>query len=120
MSNCVYRENYLALVIARQMAFTEYKGGVTGQVWSTYSQIGRWKFGVILAADVQHTYNITPQKAGFSDSMVRLMTSFLFLSGSYEVLSAVSVAVKSRFIHVAFVLLAVSEIGFHASTVYAQ
>ncbi|KAK7471362.1 hypothetical protein BaRGS_00036000 [Batillaria attramentaria] len=40
--------------------------GPDGEVWTTYSQIGdRWTFGIILAADLRNTFNITPTDAGF-------------------------------------------------------
>nr|KAG5688829.1 hypothetical protein BaRGS_017061 [Batillaria attramentaria] len=39
--------------------------GPDGEVWTTYSQIGdRWTFGIILAADLRNTFNITPTDAG--------------------------------------------------------
>ena len=53
-----------------QMAFGDASDGPDGQVWTTYSQIGKWRFGIVLAAELKHGYVLTPEKAGFTDNMV--------------------------------------------------
>ncbi|XP_046547865.1 uncharacterized protein LOC124257770 isoform X1 [Haliotis rubra] len=57
----------------RRMAWTDFEGP-DGEVWSTYSDFGgNNKYGIILAADLQGSYNMTPCMAGyqgFPSSMV--------------------------------------------------
>lgn len=53
------------------MAFGNSSGGPDGQVWSTFSQIGDLKFGIVLAAELKQDYMLTPEKAGFTDKMVQ-------------------------------------------------
>jgi len=42
--------------------------GPEGEVWSTYSEVGGHRFGVIFATDMKKPYNITPAIADFSSS----------------------------------------------------
>ncbi|XP_046547852.1 uncharacterized protein LOC124257767 isoform X1 [Haliotis rubra] len=57
----------------RRMAWSDFEGP-DGEVWSTYSDFGgKNKYGIILAADLQGSYNMTPCMAGyqgFPSSMV--------------------------------------------------
>ncbi|CAH1778788.1 unnamed protein product [Owenia fusiformis] len=42
-------------------------GNPIGEVWSTYSDIAGWRFGIILAAEMLQDYTIGPMAAGFGD-----------------------------------------------------
>ncbi|XP_046547851.1 uncharacterized protein LOC124257766 [Haliotis rubra] len=57
----------------RRMAWSDFEGP-DGEVWSTYSDFGgKNKYGIILAADLQGSYTMTPCMAGyqgFPSSMV--------------------------------------------------
>ena len=53
------------------MAFGDASTGPDGQVWTTFSQIGSFKFGIVLAAELKSAYSLTPEKAGFTDTSVR-------------------------------------------------
>ena len=46
--------------------------GPAGEVWATYSAVGAWHFGIILAVSMENTYNLTPAKAGFNDPGVSI------------------------------------------------
>ncbi|XP_071096653.1 uncharacterized protein [Haliotis cracherodii] len=49
----------------RKMAWSDFEGP-DGEVWSTYSDLGgKNKYGIILAADLQGSYTMTPCMAGF-------------------------------------------------------
>ncbi|XP_067661068.1 uncharacterized protein [Haliotis asinina] len=49
----------------RRMAWSDFEGP-DGEVWSTYSDFGgKNKYGIILAADLQGNYTMTPCMAGF-------------------------------------------------------
>ena len=37
--------------------------GPIGQVWSTYTEVGDYTFGIIFATEIQNSYNITPMEA---------------------------------------------------------
>ena len=39
--------------------------GPDGEVWTTYSKINQYTFGIILAADIKNTYYMTPANVGF-------------------------------------------------------
>jgi len=43
--------------------------GPEGEVWTTYSQISGFFFGIILGADLNNSYSIGPQEAGFPSSL---------------------------------------------------
>ncbi|XP_046547847.1 uncharacterized protein LOC124257764 isoform X1 [Haliotis rubra] len=57
----------------RRMAWTDFDGP-DGELWSTYSDFGgKNKYGIVLAADLRASYNMTPCMAGyqgFPSSMV--------------------------------------------------
>ena len=53
-----------------QMAFGDASAGADGQVWTTFSQIGPFKFGIVLAVELKSAYSLTPGKAGFKDEDV--------------------------------------------------
>ncbi|XP_041369520.1 uncharacterized protein LOC121383515 [Gigantopelta aegis] len=40
--------------------------GPTGEVWTTYSRIGNYYFGIILGVGLAADYNLTPEEAGFN------------------------------------------------------
>ena len=44
--------------------------GETGEVWSTYSAVSGFQFGIILAAGVNQSLPITPDMAGFTVEVV--------------------------------------------------
>ncbi|XP_046561027.1 uncharacterized protein LOC124270048 [Haliotis rubra] len=49
----------------RRLAWDDFEGP-DGEVWSTYSDFGgNNKYGIVLAADLQGSYNMTPCMAGF-------------------------------------------------------
>ena len=39
--------------------------GPNGEVWTTYSDIGTWRFGIIFATDMHNTYNLGVTAAHF-------------------------------------------------------
>ena len=39
--------------------------GPDGEVWTTYSDINQYRFGIIFAADMNNTFGIGPTAAGF-------------------------------------------------------
>ena len=43
--------------------------GPTGEVWTTYSDIGRWRFGVIFSFELSHDFYIGPSDAGFGSQV---------------------------------------------------
>lgn len=45
--------------------------GPNGEVWSTYTEIGNFTFGIIFAADIKLSYAILPEQMGF-DVQVKL------------------------------------------------
>ena len=40
--------------------------GPTGELWTTYSEIGNYVFGIILGVGLATDYNLTPEEAGFN------------------------------------------------------
>lgn len=43
--------------------------GPIGEVWSTYSQISGYTFGILFAADIRGTYVINRQNIGFTTTV---------------------------------------------------
>ena len=41
--------------------------GPIGQVWTTYTEIGEYAFGIIFATEIQNSYNITPMEAFYTE-----------------------------------------------------
>lgn len=39
--------------------------GPVGEVWSTYSNVSRYVFGIVFAADVKNTFDVKPSNIGF-------------------------------------------------------
>lgn len=58
------------VLLLPQAAFSGFKG----EVWSTYSDIGRWRFGIILAANMTHTdvMDLGPTSAGLNWEGVKI------------------------------------------------
>jgi hypothetical protein len=52
--------------------------GPVGEAWSTYSQIGTIKFGIIFAADIKNSYFIDPMSTGF-DVKVNIQKTILII-----------------------------------------
>ncbi|KAK7102304.1 hypothetical protein V1264_020541 [Littorina saxatilis] len=50
-----------------------YNNGVFGEVWTTYSEVGGLRFGIIFVPDITGEYFITPSKAGFNMTQNQLM-----------------------------------------------
>ncbi|KAI0227999.1 hypothetical protein LSAT2_021487 [Lamellibrachia satsuma] len=44
--------------------------GPVGQVWTTYSDIGSWRYGIIFSLELQRGYHIHPDEAGFGHQFV--------------------------------------------------
>lgn len=44
--------------------------GPVGEVWSTYSKISNYTFGILLAADTKGSYTINPKNTGFDTSVI--------------------------------------------------
>ena len=62
------------------MAFGDASAGADGQVWTTFSQIGPFKFGIVFASELKSAYSLTPEKAGFKDDDVkkkRIVSTFV-------------------------------------------
>ena len=49
-------------------------GGPIGEVWTTFSQISKYTFGIILAADIKNTYFMTSENVGFDVAVNRTLT----------------------------------------------
>lgn len=44
-----------------------------GEIWSTYSQIGDYTFGIVLGADLQDYFYVTPGNSGFFVGVINLL-----------------------------------------------
>lgn len=61
------------MAIDSMMLERAFKNGLgprgTSEVTSTYSMVSGFFFGIIFAADLNTTYNITPESAGFGSDV---------------------------------------------------
>ncbi|CAF0793390.1 unnamed protein product [Brachionus calyciflorus] len=53
--------------------------GPDGEVWSTYSTISNYTFGIIFAADIKNNYNLKPEQMGFK---IKENKSYFWLDGN--------------------------------------
>lgn len=50
--------------------------GPNGEVWSTYTKIGNFTFGIIFASDIKLSYSILPEQMGFDVQVTKISIIF--------------------------------------------
>ena len=60
-----------------QEAFKD-TAGPQGEVWTTYSDIGQYRFGIVFAADLKQPFSLTPDQTSFAEN-VSVKTKILCL-----------------------------------------